>query len=256
MSKDGQPGRQVLLEIAVDSAADAELAVDLGADRLELCASLDRHGLTPDPGLVREVTRRTRVPVMAMLRPRSGSFVLASAELERLCDQAAALLAAGASGLVFGALREDGTVDARACERILESAGGSDLTFHRALDLTPDPRAAGEQLARLGFRRILTAGMSRAETAAALGLQPVARAAGSAPLADRLDRLRGLVVALGGRIDVLAGGGVRADNALQFLSTGCRELHSSCRPPGGRTLDAPALTDLRRRLAEHVPGES
>src|SRR5262245_10367827 len=142
----GQIGRQVLVEIAVDSAADAQLAVDLGPDRPALGSHLDRHGLTPDPGLVREVTRRTRVPVMAMLRPRSGPFVLAPAELERLCDQAAALLAAGASGLVFGALREDGTIDVRACERILELAGGSSVTFHRALDLTPDPRAAGEEL--------------------------------------------------------------------------------------------------------------
>src|SRR5262245_21292361 len=93
----------IVLEIAVDSLADALTAADLCADSLELCSALEQHGLTAEPAIVREVARRTRIPVLAMLRPRPGPFLLpTTTDVEAMVARGRNLLEAGASGLVFG----------------------------------------------------------------------------------------------------------------------------------------------------------
>jgi copper homeostasis protein len=134
---------------------------------------------------------------------------------------------------------------------VIEASQGAEAVFHRAVDLTPDPRAAADELALLGFRRILTGGMTPRETAAALGLAPAAEA--HAPLGARLGRLRALTAALADRIEVLAGGGVRAGNASELVRAGCRQLHSSCRPAGASALDRREVAALRDRL-DREPG--
>lgn len=50
-----------MLEVCVDSLESAVNAICGGADELELCSTLHVGGLTPSPGLVKEVLRMVGV---------------------------------------------------------------------------------------------------------------------------------------------------------------------------------------------------
>lgn len=210
---------RILVEVTVDSVAGAETAVAAGADRLELCSGLLEGGLTPSLGLAAAVREAVAVPVFAMLRPRSGDFLYSPAELAVLHGDLRALRNVGIDGFVAGFLTADGELDAAAFASLLELAGPAPLTCHRAFDLCADPFRALDTLLQLGVPRLLSSG------------QAAAAPAGAA-------LLRALVDRAGQRLSVMAGAGVRPENARELLaSSGCRELHLSAtgwRPSGMR----------------------
>ncbi|MCA8948772.1 MAG: copper homeostasis protein CutC [Planctomycetes bacterium] len=200
---------RVAVEVAVDSVAGATAAVAAGADRLELCAALLEGGLTPSAGLLAAVKAAVAVPVFAMARPRGGDFLYDGSELDVLLRDVEALRAGGADGIVAGVLTADGAIDGDALAQIRERAGALPLTCHRAIDLTADPFAALATLIHVGCERVLTSGQA---ASAAVGA----------------DRIAELVAAAAGGITVMAGAGVRPDNAAEIVRrTGCRELHLS-----------------------------
>lgn len=227
--------RRVLVEIAVDSVGDALAAVEAGADRLELCAALREHGLTPGRDLIASVAGRVRT--VAMARPAPGS-VHDGASWRRTIDDARAVIGAGAGGMVFGCLTPRGGIDRPRVEQMVELARGAghEAVFHRAIDLAADPLAALHELAGLGVSRVLTAGLSGARTAHELA-EPAADwprdpawHGGGDDWARRFRRLAALVDAARGRVEVLVGGGVRAGNAREIVAlTGCTQIHSSAR---------------------------
>lgn len=98
----------MILEVCVDSTASALAAKRGGADRLELCADLIVGGTTPSLALVRQVKAETGLPVRALLRPRFGDFCYDRYELAQMEQLAAELVAAGADGIVTGALTPEG----------------------------------------------------------------------------------------------------------------------------------------------------
>lgn len=255
----------VLLEIAVDSLADARAAERAGADRLELCGALELGGVTPTLGLVRCVTHAGMVPVVVMLRARGGDFVYSDAEMETMRADLEALCGECVAGVVFGALDAQGDVDVRRCAAVVaqwkearaaagppgvmqfgardEAArwpgggGGASeaavlagqLVFHRAFDRVRDPSAALEQIIALGFTRVLTSGQ--------------APSAADPAGVERLARLRAQAA---GRIEILPGGRVRPGNVAALLrATGCTQVHSACRGPDGR-LDEHMVVEMRR----------
>ena len=73
---------RILLDICCGSADDVIEAARGGADRVELNSSLFLGGLTPTAGMLRVLRRQTDIPVMAMVRPRSGGFCYTDAEFE------------------------------------------------------------------------------------------------------------------------------------------------------------------------------
>ena len=129
---------KVLLEICCGSAEDALVAARNGADRVELNNNLFQGGLTPSIGTLQVVKSHTAIPVMTMVRPRAGGFCYTETEMETARADAKALLSAGADGLVFGFLHEDGTVDERRTREMVELAEGKPCVFHRAIDVVLD----------------------------------------------------------------------------------------------------------------------
>jgi copper homeostasis protein len=198
----------MILEVCVDTAAGLEAAVAGGADRIELCSALALGGLTPSAGFMRRAAH-CRVPVMAMIRPRAGDFVWSEAELQVMEADIAAARSAGLAGVVLGASLPDGRLDAVALARLVGTSGGIDLTLHRCFDLVPDMGVALEEAVTLGFRRILTSG-------------------GAATAEAGAGCLAALVAQAAGRIVIMPGGGVAADNAARLLGLGTGELHGSC----------------------------
>lgn len=205
------PARE--LEICVDTPEALTIAMEVGADRIELCAALKLDGLTPGPGLV-HLAREVPVPVMAMIRPRAGNFVFGPADMLAALEDIAHMRAAGLAGVVLGASLPDGRLDTGALARMVQAAEGMDLTLHRAFDITPDPFAALEDAIALGFSRILTSGQARSAI-------------------EGVGTLTQLVNTARGRIGIMAGAGVRADHAVLLLETGATALHGSFRGRNG-----------------------
>lgn len=71
------------LEIAVQDAAGAAVAIAAGADRVELCQALSSGGLTPSVGTIDAVLTAagSGERVAVLVRPRPGGFVYDDAEI-------------------------------------------------------------------------------------------------------------------------------------------------------------------------------
>ncbi|WP_150525869.1 copper homeostasis protein CutC [Roseibium sediminis] len=198
----------VLLEVCVDTPAGARIAAESGADRLELCASLNDGGLTPTGGLQR-FAQDLGIPVYVMLRPRQGDFAYTEDEKTVILRDAREAGQNGAQGIVVGAITADLSLDTDFLARVLDEAG-LPATLHRAFDTVQEPEAALEDAVKLGFERILTSGHApRAE--------------------DGTDLIARLVELASGRISIMPGSGVTSENVQSILQkTGAREVHSSC----------------------------
>ena len=200
----------ILVEAAVESLDDARAAIAGGADRLELCADLDAGGTTPARSLLSEVLGVVTVPVLVMIRPRPGEFVYARAELDRMRGDIGAALELGAAGVVLGVLDAAGCIDTSATRALLAAAQGRPVTFHRAIDETPDVLEAVDSLVSLGVTRVLSSG--------------------AAPTAlEGADTLAAMVERAGDVLQIVAGGSVRAGNVVEIVRrSGVREVHARC----------------------------
>ena len=197
----------VLVEAAVETAAQARRAVDDGAHRIELCTALSQGGLTPATDLIRVVRGAVPVPLHVLVRPRAGGFVYDPGEVHAMGESVRAARGEGADAVVVGALTDAGAVDEPAIAVLTSIAGRLPLVAHRAVDAAQDPARAIGVMAALGFRSVLTSG--------------------AAPTAEEgIGMLRRLVHRFEGRMTILAGGSVRASNVRRIVAeTGVREIH-------------------------------
>ncbi|WP_426998417.1 copper homeostasis protein CutC [Pseudarthrobacter sp. N5] len=204
------------LEIAVVGADGAGIAAAEGADRIELCSSLELGGITPTQGLMEAAVERVdgRLEIHPLIRCRPGDFVYSAAELDTMARESRHLLAQGASGVVMGALGVDGGVDFLATRFLAEAARNANpeaqLTFHRAIDQSPDALAAVDMLIELGFSRVLSSG--HAATAGA-----------------GLGTLERMVQLAAGRLQIMAGGGLTLRDIPAMKRSGLDAVHLSAK---------------------------
>ncbi|HEY1421979.1 MAG TPA: copper homeostasis protein CutC [Candidatus Acidoferrum sp.] len=200
--------KSIVLEICVETLAAAVAAERGGADRIELCEELLAGGVTPRAELMRAVREQVKVPVFAMIRPRSGDFHFSDAEFEQMKREIEAAKAAGMNGVVFGILQRDGAVDVQRTTELVRFAQPLPVTFHRAFDELPDLLDGLEDVIATGAARILTSG-------------------GKPHVEQGIAAIATLVSASGGRIEIVAGGGIRAENLERLLRrTQVREVHA------------------------------
>lgn len=205
----------------MDSLDAALASVAGGARRLELCGHLEVGGTTPDPALVARVVTAVAVPVFTMVRPRGGGFAYGHSEVDAMVCDIRAMRAAGAHGLVFGALRRDHSLDQPVMRRLLSHARPLPVTCHKAFDETPDMATALATLITLGVDRVLTSG--------------------GAPTADEgAAAIARLVAQAGEAITVVAAGRVRREIVAALVRhTGVREVHAriirAVEPAGAET---------------------
>ncbi len=213
-------GRDVALELAVQDPEGVRVAAAVGARRVELCVALGATGgLTPSAGLVEAAVVAAAAAaggpeVHVLVRSRPGGFVLGGDDLDVQVRDVRAAVAAGAAGVVVGALTTGGLVDVDAVRALVAAAGGREVTFHRAVDVVTDPLAALDRLAEAGVTRVLTSG-------------------GASRSIDGVDRLRAMVAhahgVLGGRVQVMAGGGVRPQDVADLVAAGVDAVHLSAK---------------------------
>lgn len=205
----------MLLEVCVDEVLGLAEAVAGGADRVELCAALGVGGLTPSAGLM-ERAAACPVPSYPMIRPRPGDFIFAPAEVDVMRADIRLARRMGLTGVVLGACRPDGSLDAGVLATLIAEAAGLDLTLHRAVDLAPDVDEAVEAAVQLGFRRILSSGG--------------ARVAGQG-----VDRLARMIEVAAGRLSVMPGSGVSPETWPLLSDLAISEVHASCSAAVSRT---------------------
>ncbi len=204
----------MILEICIDSIDSAIASKTGGADRIEICSSLATGGTTPGYGLVKQCIDRVGLPAVMMIRPHDGPFVYRDQDLQVMLVDIEIAKSLGCCGVVFGCLKEDGTLHVEQCRRLIEAAGELQTVFHRAFDVsrtsdTSSPLNILDQIVELGFDRLLTSGR--------------------APSADEGSELIGRLVShAAGRIEILAGAGISADNVSRIVeATSVAQVHAS-----------------------------
>ena len=195
-------------EICIDSLEGALMADKYGADRVELCSALYEGGLTPSIGLVKTCISKSKQPVYAMIRPEAGGFTYSKSMIKAMKSDIIAMAEIGVSGVVFGVLKKNKTIDVETNAMLVEVAQEHELdtVFHRAFDFCPDPEEALEQIIEMGIDRLLTSGQ---KPKAIEGKGMISK------LAKQAD----------GRIEIMAGSGVMPDNAKDLISAGVDAIH-------------------------------
>ena len=198
----------ILVEAAVETLDKALAAERVGADRIELCDSLDEGGTTPGPALIASVVERTKLRVFVMIRPRAGGFVYSDGEFQLMVRDIEMVGAMGIAGIVTGALTSDGRVDVERTRILVRAAGDLPVTFHRAIDSAVNLPAALDDVIEAGASRVLTSG-------------------GAPTATEGVDVIAALVAQARGLISIVAGGRIRQHNARDVIArTGVREVHA------------------------------
>ncbi len=198
---------KILLEICCGSADDVIEAARGGADRVELNNNLFQGGLTPSLGTLEIAKENVSVPVMAMVRPRSGGFCYTDTEFAVAKTDAKELLSHGADGLVFGFLHPDGTIDEKRTGELVGICGDKPSVFHRAIDVVPDWKRGLETLIRLGVTRVLTSDQQ-------------------SDVFFALDTIAEMIRFAGDAIEILPGAGITRENVRKVVqATGCHQVH-------------------------------
>ena len=186
-------------------------AVEGGADRIELCASLVEGGTTPSYGTILQCREAFNVNLFPIIRPRGGDFLYSEEEFQIMLKEVKLCKEVGCEGVVIGLLQADGSIDVKRTEALIKAAYPLEVTFHRAFDRCKNSFEALEQLIAMGCQRVLTSGQ-----------KPI--------VMEGLDTLIELVKAADDRIIIMPGSGVRKENIrLLAEKTGAVEFHSSLR---------------------------
>jgi glucokinase len=203
---------KVKVEVAIEDLAGAITAEKVGADRVEVCSELSVGGLTPSIGMVQEILRRTStIELVIMIRPRAGNFSYSESEIATMAADLDAFnqldFAGREVGFIYGALDHNNQLDVENLKILMAANKSGRNCFHMAFDSTPNIKESLHTLIDLGFERVLTSGGA---SSAFAGI-------------EQLNELRALA---SGKIEIVAGGGIRPHNAREILDlTGVKQLH-------------------------------
>lgn len=201
----------MVLEICVDSLDSAITAAKGGADRVELCSDLTEGGITPSAGLIQAVRANISIDLYVMIRPRGGDSFYSDSEFELMAADIVEAKRLGADGVVLGLLTADGQIDVPRTEKLVRLASPMQVTFHRAIDMTPDPSKACEDVLATGAHRVLTSG---GEQTAVKGAEQIAE----------------MVKIAGEKAGIMAGSGIDAHTVVKVArASGVKEFHASLR---------------------------
>lgn len=202
----------IIRELCLENFTKIPQALQAGVERIELCDNLAVGGTTPSYGVIEEAAKyvaESKTTLAVMIRPRGGNFVYNSHELKIIESDTLKAVEAGAQNIVFGALTPDNKIDTDALETVSIAAQGLPITFHMAFDEVTDQEKAIDQLVEFGVDKILTHG---------------------GPLDQPLntDKLKSLIDYAKGKINIIIGGGVNAENFENLAQlTGTNYVHGT-----------------------------
>lgn len=195
-----------LVEVCAYSFESCVAAEKAQANRIELCSSMFEGGTTPSAGLVKMVLQKVKIEVHVMIRPRGGDFCYTDDEIEVMKADILSMKALGCSGIVLGILQTDGKVNVLQTAELVNLAKPMQVTFHRAIDMTPDYFEALEAIIEAGCDRVLTSGQKNLAI-------------------EGIEQIIQLVEKAKKRIQIMVGSGINKNNALLLAQTGIDALH-------------------------------
>ena len=196
----------LIVEVCAFSLESCIAAEKGGAKRIELCGSMYEGGTTPSAGLIQLAKQKVNIEIHAMIRPRGGDFCYSDDEISVMLADIAIAKQFGCEGVVLGVLQPNGEVNILQTKALVALAKPMQVTFHRAIDMTPDYSKALEDIIETGCDRILTSGQKNTAL-------------------EGLENIKNLVKHADGRIEIMVGSGVNAHNAQTFLQIGVNALH-------------------------------
>ncbi|WP_282939355.1 copper homeostasis protein CutC [Paenibacillus sp. RC67] len=199
----------MILEVIATSVADARLAQNNGAGRIELISGIGEGGVTPSYGLIEQVLDSVTIPVHVMVRPHANTFCYDEDDIRTMLSDIRVIRSLGPAGIVVGALTPDGRVDEMTMGRLLVEVGGMSVTFHRAVDEVRDQEQALRTLGKYSaIKRILTSGGTPSALDSVKTIQQMNR------ICKELS------------ITLLAGSGLKLESLASFISkSGVSEVH-------------------------------
>lgn len=202
----------IIRELCLENFTKIPQVLQAGVERIELCDNLAVGGTTPSYGVIEEAAKyvaESKTTLAVMIRPRGGNFVYNSHELKITETDTLKAVEAGAQNIVFGALTPDNEIDTDALETVSIAAQGLPITFHMAFDEVTDQEKAIDQLVEFGVDKILTHGGPHDQ-----------------PL--NTDKLKSLIDYAKGKINIIIGGGVNAENFENLAQlTGTNYVHGT-----------------------------
>ena len=115
----------MIKEVCVENFTNVPLMIKRGANRIELNNDLAAGGTTPSFGVIKktvEFAHRYNVPVIVMIRPRSGNFVYTADELEIMNNDIQMCSLLNADGIAFGCLTNNKQLDKTAMKQLIATA--------------------------------------------------------------------------------------------------------------------------------------
>lgn len=200
------PSNSPLVEVCAFSLESCIAAEKAGAKRIELCGSMYEGGTTPSAGLIQLSKQRVSIEIHAMIRPRGGDFCYSDDEISVMQADIRMAKQFGCEGIVLGILQKDGRVNIDQIKALVVLAKPMQVTFHRAIDMTPDYLKALEDIIESGCNRVLTSGQKNTAM-------------------EGIEAIEILVKQAKRRIEIMAGSGVNVYNAEMLLDTGVNALH-------------------------------
>lgn len=196
----------LLKEVALENYTNIPAAVAAGAQRIELNDNLAVGGTTVSRGVMAEAAKYTQehgVSLVAMIRPRGGNFVYNDTELKIMEADLLQAQALGVDAVTFGALTATGDLDTEAMALLIAAAGGMSVVCHMAFDAmnATQQATAMDWLVDHQVDRILTHG------------GPL-----TTPIMACLPQLQATINLAAGRIQILPGGGITADNVDEITT--------------------------------------
>jgi len=199
------------LEICANSVQSAIEAQKGGATRVELCDNIYEGGTTPSYGTVAFAREVLDIKLHIIVRPRGGDFLYSDTEFEIMKRDVQMANQLKVDGIVIGILDKNGDVDKLRTSELVKLAGNMSVTFHRAFDMTPDPKKALEEVIKCGCDRVLTSGQQNKAL-------------------DGKNLIKDLILQANDRISIMPGSGINADNICDLTTyCGAKEFHLSGR---------------------------
>ena len=127
---------KIIKEVCVETYREALIAEQLGADRIELCSSLEQDGLTPKRKTIKLLSKELTIPLKVMIRPRPGNFNYNETELVQMESDILFCKEQGIEEIVLGVLNGEQRVDLFSLERLVKFSSPMKITFHKAIDET------------------------------------------------------------------------------------------------------------------------
>ncbi len=148
----------MILEACVENINEAIRAEAQGAHRIELCDYLAVGGTTPSAGTIQIAKHILTIPIMVLIRPRSGNFVYSNEEIEVIKKDIEFCKQIGVHGVVLGFLNKNNNIDIELTKELIQLARPLEVTFHKAIDETDNIIREFGKLTLLGVDRVLTSG--------------------------------------------------------------------------------------------------